>query len=735
MTVSTFPPDSNISSMRYAPRFPIEAKSDDFDLTSGLRLVRRRIAMIVAVVTLLMAAAVAVISGLKPTYHAESRLMIHRPLATTLSAEDSGRNDPLNLTSEAERLLSRSVAERVIRDLQLDQRPEFNPAPRKTSLVGKAREKLRGLVGSEKPSLPIRNSVEPIILEYYRALSVGHSGQGDVIQIGFDASDPELAAAVPNRLISVYLEERNDSIRGRLDAAEEWIRQRIAEQKNRAKAARDAAGKYQETMDAVLNADAQGEQIKSAMELSDRLTKIEQSHAEVKAAISTLEVDDDASLALQNTFTPDSIGVMQRDLRVQQQDLDRLLETYGNNAEAVVDLRAKILKSRTDLRLAVDRYLLSMRAKLAALDREEDAVRSALAAAHEQRSRSALAQTELARLQRVVDKEQMALDKLEEQRQALAGQAMLPGAEVEVLSPAAVPLAPQGRGRLFYLIGALLASISIAVTAAFVVEMLDKTVRSFDQMAGMARIVPAGFIPRLRRKDRRNPSTLFGHTQGGMFDEAIRAVVISLRQSNGGKLPNSIVVTSAHGGEGKSFVARSLAIELAASGSPVLLVDGDLRRGNLDTLFKSGLKHGLNDFLSGQAAIADVIHHHLPSGVDFIPAGNPSVHRRPQLADVADIIEMARASGRIVIFDSAPVPASTDTMQLTALAERTLMIVRWAKTSRRAVEFSLQHLKSARNAEISVAINNVKPKRHAQYSFSDSELFARSLMKYYNFKT
>ena len=359
-----------------------------------------------------------------------------------------------------------------------------------------------------------------------------------------------------------------------------------------------------------------------------------------------------------------------------------------------------------------------------------DAVRSALAAAHEQRSRSALAQTELARLQRIVDKEQTALDKLEEQRRALAGQAMLPGAEVEVLSPAAVPLVPQGRGRLFYLIGALLASISIAVTAAFVLEMLDKTVRSFDQLAGMARIVPAGFIPRLRRKDGRNPSILFGHIQGGMFDEAIRTVVISLKHSNGGKLPNSIVVTSAHSGEGKSLVARSLAIELVATGSPVLLVDGDLRRGNLDSFFKSGLKHGLNEFLSGQAEIRDVIHHH-PSGVDFIPAGNPSLHRRAHLTDVAEIIEMARASGQIVIFDSAPVLASTDTMHLTALAERTLVVVQWGKTSRRAVEFSVQHLKSSRNAEISVAINNVKPKKHALYNFSDSELFAKSLMKYY----
>ncbi|WP_064801461.1 MULTISPECIES: GumC family protein [unclassified Rhizobium] len=734
MTISTIPPDRNtsLSSMRYDPRFQVETRSDDFDLTSGLRLIRRRMAMIAAIITLFMAIAAIMVSGLKPSFHAESRLIIHTPLATKLGPEDSGRNDPLDAASETERLLSRSIAERVIRDLRLDQWPEFNPALQESSLIDRIRAMLRGLVDREKPFSPVRNSIEPIIPKYYKALRVWRDGQSDVIQIGFDASDPQLAASVPNRLISIYLEERKDGLRGRLDAAEEWVLQRIAEQKDRAAAARDAADAYQKTMDVVSNDDDQVEQIKSIMELGERQTKIEQSRTEARATISALEAADDLSLALQNIVIPDSIGTAQRELRTQEQDLERLLEIYGNTAEAVVDMRAKILKSRTDLSLAVDRYLQSIRSKLAALDHEDDAVRSALAVAHEKRARSALAQTELARLQRMADKEQTALDKLEEQRRGLAAQAMLPGAELEVLSPAAVPLAPQGRGRLFYLVGALLASISIAVTAAFVVEMLDNSVRSFDQMAGMPRIAPAGFIPRLKRKDRGDPSMLFGYIQDGMFDEAIRSVITSLKQSNGGKLPNSIVVTSAHSGEGKSLVARSLAIDLAANGIPVLLVDGDLRHGNLDSFFRSELQQGLNEFLCGQAGIRDIIDHH-PSGIDFIPAGNATLHRRARMTDAADIVSMAASLGQVVIFDSAPVLASADTMHLTALAERTLVVVKWGKTSRRAVEFCLHQLRTARNAELCVAINNVNPKQHAMYNFSDSELFVKSLRKYHEF--
>ncbi|RUM23302.1 exopolysaccharide biosynthesis protein [Rhizobium vallis] len=730
MTISTLPPDRNlpISSMRYDPRFQVETKADQFDLASIFGLIRRRMIMIIAISVLLMVPAAIMISGLKPTYQAWARLIIHQPLATSLGADDTSRSDPLDVKSETERLLSRGIAERVVRDLQLNALPEFNPALRKTSFIDSIRAKLRSLFDTKKPASPDRESIEATIPEFYQALGVWHDDKSEVIQISFTANDAELAAAVPNRLVGIYLDERKGSVHGRLDFAGEWIRQRISEQQRRADIARDAARNYQESMDIVSREDAQEERIKTLLEITGRDAKIEESRVEVKATISALEGTDSASVALQNIVFPDSITTKQRDLHAQEQDLARLLETYDGNAEAVVDLRRKIEQSRIDLDLANKKYLQAMRAKLAALDHEANAVQSILVVAQEKRTRDALAQTELARLQRIAEKEQAALDKLEDQRRDLAARAMLPGAELEVFSPASVPLVPQGRGRLFYMMGALLAAISAAVTAAFVIEMWDRTVRSFDQIAGIGRTIPAGLIPRLARRE--NPKTMFGHMQVPMFDEAIRTMVLSLKQSNGGKLPNSIVVTSAHSGEGKSLIARSLAMELAAAAIPVLLVDGDLRRGKLDSFFRSGLVYGLNEFLNGLADLRDIVYRH-PSGVAFIPSGKFSLQRRAGSNGFAEIIEMAGAAGRIVIFDSAPVLASTDTVHLTALAERTLAVVRWGKTSRRAVEFSLQQMKSSRNSDIIVAINGVDPKKHALYNFSDSELFSKSLMKYY----
>jgi len=458
-----------------------------------------------------------------------------------------------------------------------------------------------------------------------------------------------------------------------------------------------------------------------------------QSRAEVQATISALQAAGNSPASLDDgVIVPDSIGGIERDLRLQQYDLGRLLQTYGDNAEEVVALRAKILKTQNDLGIQLKRFAQSQHAKLLALDRQEASVAAALRLARQKLSGSAVAQTELERLRHVADREQTALDKLEEQRRTVTAKATLPGAEVEILSPAAVPLQPQGHGRVFYLIAALVASICIAITAAFIREMMDGSVRSHDQLEAVAGIAPAGLIPLLSRKEGRSVPLFFGHAGGSMFGEAIRTAVISLKQSNGGKFPDSIAVTSAHGGEGKSLIARSLAMELAALGQRPLLVDGDLRHGNLGTLFKHELKKGLNEFLAGQVTLSEVIHHHAKTGIDFIPRGDPSLNHRPHLADMAEIVKFARAHGQVVIFDSAPVLASTDTVHMAALAERTIMVVQWAKTHRRAVEYSLQRLRGASKAEILVVINKVVPRKHVLYQFNDVELFGKHHRKYHD---
>jgi len=105
--------------VRRDPPNPFESRADEFDLTAGLRLIRRRFVMITVISALLTMAAVPAILHVKPLYHAASRLMIHSPLASALDTTQPGQGSTLNITSETERLLSRRIAERVIGELRL----------------------------------------------------------------------------------------------------------------------------------------------------------------------------------------------------------------------------------------------------------------------------------------------------------------------------------------------------------------------------------------------------------------------------------------------------------------------------------------------------------------------------------------------------------------------------------------------------------------------------------------
>ncbi|WP_161992682.1 GumC family protein [Aureimonas leprariae] len=671
--------------------------------------------MIAITSVLLTAAAAPVIWGLMPTYRGEARLMLDSPLVATLDTSDLGRPDPLNLSSETERLLSRATTERVIHDLHLSEREEFNPALRKVSAFEGLRKAMRGLFDDGKPEPVASDSIERIIPEYHMALSVRRDGLSNVIQIGFESRDPELAAAVPNALIGVYLEARKSTIRNRLNSAESWIHQRTGEQQARVDAARAAAASYRETAGSV-SSDAQAERIRSIAELGERHAKIMEDRAELEATIAALKPADGALPQLGLAF-PAGLGEMERDLFTQQRDLDQLLQTYGDNAEQVVDMRGRIRKARSDFDAAVKSYLKSQTGKLAAIDREAGSLRRALAVANQELSRSNLAEARLTELDRASDREQTALDKLEELHRKLVAQATFPGTEVEILSPASVPLVPQGRGRLPYMIGALLASISVAVTAAFVREMMDKTLRSADQLEDAGRIDRAGLIPRMNERARRRLLARSDPSEDGGPNEAIRAVVASIEQANGGRFPASLVVTSAHAGEGKSFLARSLAMELASTGHRVLLVDADRKAGTLGKSFDAGSGEGLNEFLAKQACLDQIVRHQTESGIDFIPRGRPVPHRPADFGRLAEIVEMGRAREQVVIFDSAAALGSMDTVRLAGICERTVLVVRWAKTGRRAVEAAFQRIRSS--GRVFVTMNKVKPRQHSLYMFDD----------------
>ena len=700
-----------------------EQGGDEVDAMALVRLVRRRIWLIVLLTAGGILALAPLILGIEKVYYAQSRLLIQAPFTSSLTDPEAPERPELNLTTEVERLLARDIGIAVILMLNLDEREEFNPALRDETVLNRWRDALRALVaGEEGADAAPRDPLDAVLPELYGALSVWHNANSQVITIGFRSRDPALAAEVPNELLRIYLAKRLSAHRARLDDAERWIAGRVTEQLGRLVAAR---GALQEGLEAAAEAASEGQmaQGEAASALAERRAALVQERAGLEARLGALAGEGDAPGRVD---TPAMAG-LERKLEEEERDLDALLRVYGENHLEVRAARDRMAALRAAMVDEAEGYERAQRGRLAAIDAEEQAVMTALEDAHASLSRFSVTEAELDQLREAALDAQEGLERLEEQRRMLRVQAQLPEIEAEILAPASVPLWPEGRSRLLYLAAVGAGALAVALTIALLLEILDRGVRSQQQLAGVPGLVPGALVPIMRRGARGAVGP--GKPRDPGHADAIRNLVLALDRTAEEAGPRNHLVTGVAPGDGATTIATGIAMELAAAGRQVLLVDADVERGRLHEVFGATPGPGLSDYLTHGADLDAVIRHHAPSGLHYVTCGRRTAIPLAERAMIAALLKHADARERTVIFDGAPVLASPEAALLAAMTDDAILVARWGRTHRQAVEAAAQRLAGAGGGPVLSVINQVRPKRHALYGFTDAEVFARPLRR------
>ena len=183
--------------------------------------------------------------------------------------------------------------------------------------------------------------------------------------------------------------------------------------------------------------------------------------------------------------------------------------------------------------------------------------------------------------------------------------------------------------------------------------------------------------------------------------------------------PKTLLITSALPSEGKSTVSSNLAITLAAGGSKVLLIDADLRRGQLAQRFDVSKSHlGFTGVLTEQVGFQQAI---IPSGfadLDFIPRGKgmmqPSRYLLGPLMD--QFIAEMQTGYDFVIFDSCPVLAADDTTSFASKLDATLFVIRIGSSSVRSCRKALEFLYN-RQVNVLGTVLNAVDSSSAEYNY------------------
>jgi capsular exopolysaccharide synthesis family protein len=177
-----------------------------------------------------------------------------------------------------------------------------------------------------------------------------------------------------------------------------------------------------------------------------------------------------------------------------------------------------------------------------------------------------------------------------------------------------------------------------------------------------------------------------------------------------------VLITSAVPGEGKTFVTVNLAITMASSSCRVLLIDGDLRRGDIGRRLGLAPKPGLTEVLEGKFKLSESLQFVEPLNFFLLGAGTPGAKGDPLNTTAAkELFQRLGDYFDFIAVDSPPVLPFSDTHRLALLTDGIVIVARENVTRRSELEEAIAALSSHR--VLGVVLNSSSQQAERQYHY------------------
>lgn len=271
--------------------------------------------------------------------------------------------------------------------------------------------------------------------------------------------------------------------------------------------------------------------------------------------------------------------------------------------------------------------------------------------------------------------------------QLLTAQAATSTSAVTVLDEAHVPTDPSSPNLLLNVVLALVLGTALGLGLTVAAASLDDTFKSSDELQEALGVPVLGTLGRLPESAQR--SGIYGlvmllFPRSGAA-EAFRAMRTNVEFSDVDAGLHSVLVTSPASGDGKSTVAANLALAFAQAGRRTILVDSDLRRPSLHTMFDLTNSYGLTSLVRSEVIeLAQVLRTVDEPNLRVLTSGPLPPNPAELLGSnrMRAIVEILEAQADLVIFDSPPTVAVTDAAVLASLVDGVVVVVAKGATRR-----------------------------------------------------
>ena len=739
------------------------------------RAVRKRLWLVLGVMVLITTLAVLYVARKPDIYQASARVQVDLENNAALLGKApyvfGQTNDPVYFNTQLQILVSPGLMRRVVKSLDLEHNPDFfqgNSTQKRSTW--QTIKKMAGFGGNDVPAtnptpkdqLPLRTQVAEAsakedlneakrLAPYVGAIlgglhvdpvkeSRGLFKETRLIDISYTHGDPEVASKVVNAIAETYVannvEKRSDTNVTTAD----FLQKRIAELQENIRTDEERLLNYARN-NSIISLDAsQNTVVERLAGLNRQLLEAEAARIDAESKFNAAKATGAAGAMAEGDKAAVEADGKLAELR---QKRALLLVDATEEAPEVKEVNQQIAELERQVKETRTRKSSTILTNLETEYRQTLAREQALRQSFAQQRGETVTQNEAAINYRIIQQEiatnKTLLDNLlqrSKENDVLMANKPNNVSVVDYAVPAGGPIGPN---RIRTVMMAMLLSLGLGVGFALFLEYLDDTVRSTEEVERLLHLPALAVIPsasgasgrrlaaapsalQRRNGNHGNPELLMNVDSHSPLAEAYRHLRTSILLSTAGRAPKTLLVTSSLPGEGKTTTAVNTAVSLAQTGARVVIIDADMRRPRLRSIFGLSDGAGLSSILSSEVSESDMLRlivKEEETGLNILTSGpippNPAeLIGSDQMRRLLDVLQREFTH---VVIDSPPITSFTDGVLISTMVDGVLLVVHGGKSSRHVVKRSRQLLNDVGSKIFGVVLNNVSIQSQDYYYY------------------
>ena len=679
--------DSDVDAYAYGP-------SRGLDLRYILANVRRRLVWIIAIVALALLAGVLYTMFQVPLYTARTSVQINAQSEPVLrQGEDlnqsSNAYDERFLKTQTDILKSRGLAVRFAQKLKLFGNPAFTDAMGVKDTAG----------------LPDAVSRDLTIGMLQSHLAVDLPFDSRIVTLAFTSGDPALAAQIANAFASEFIQSNLQRKYDSSAYARQFVSNQLAETKQKVEGSERALNAYARSAGLIRTPEVSTSDGKGGSSAggggsvtTSSLLQLNAAANDARQARIVADVRWKTFVATPLTSTKEVLtNPTYQVLLTQRAGLEAKLQEvraeHLDDYPGVREIKAELGEINRQMQSTAANVRNSVRADLTSATAAEQELAAQVSALKGDTLSEQDRSVQYNLLAREADTNRELYDGLLQRYKELNAAAGVATSNVAIIDQAEPPLGPSSPNHARDVMVALFLGLLAAALMVLLSMQLDDAIRVPEDMETKLRLPLLGIVPMAE-----------GDPQDALLDpksqvsEGYNALRASLLHSTPSGLPAVLLITSAQAGEGKTTTSHAIALTLARLGKTVLLVDGDLRRPTIHSVFGVANERGLSTLLTTQDALDSVVQPSLEPRLSLVPSGPvpPSPTELIASTRFRAVIDQMAEKFDVVVIDSPPILGLADAPTMAAMVDGVVFVVEAGRSRRGGLKAALRRLRSMR---------------------------------------